>query len=63
MAEILPTIGGERLRDALTGIGIDYIGNAHITDIKPQDGGYVIIYNDKTLYADEIIAKYRSYIR
>ena len=56
MAEILPTIGGERLRDALMGIGIDYIGNANITDIRPQDDGYVITYNNQSLYADEIIA-------
>ena len=56
LAEILPRQAGEKVRDALTGIGIDYRGSITLQGIEKIDHGYTLMLNDGTISADEVVA-------
>lgn len=57
LAEILPDIAGERLKQALEHTGIRYLGNTHLQKVSAlSNGQYRIQLNDECFIADEIVA-------
>ncbi len=57
LAEILPPLAGERVKTALMGIGIEYVGGANLQSVSQSDDGrYQIIIDNQILSFDEVVA-------
>ena len=56
LAEILPPIAGQKVQDALTGIGIHYHGSATVYGIDKLADSYQIHLDNDIITVDEIVA-------
>ena len=57
LAEILPTIAGERLKNALIAENINYVGKAMVEDVKAlDDSKYEIVLANQRITADHVVA-------
>lgn len=56
LAEILPPVASQKVQNALTGIGIRYLGSATVHQIEKTAEGYQIHLDHDIITADEVVA-------